>query len=75
MTAVVPLAWHECGTPTDVSAEVMLAALRLACSSSGNCYLAGQFCSASDNGKSGIAANGQKITCRPSGNRYKWEAS
>jgi hypothetical protein len=43
-------------------------------SSSGNCYLAGQFCSASDNGKSGIAANGQKITCRPSGNRYRWEA-
>jgi hypothetical protein len=44
-------------------------------SSSGNCYRAGQFCSASDNGKSGIAANGQKITCRPSGNRYRWEAS
>jgi len=44
-------------------------------SSSENCYQAGQFCSASDSGKSGIAANGQKITCRPSGNRHRWEAS
>jgi hypothetical protein len=44
-------------------------------SSSGNCYQAGQFCSASDSGKSGIAGNGQKIACKPSGNRYRWEAS
>jgi hypothetical protein len=34
MTVVVPLVWHECGMPTDVSAEVMLAALALARSSS-----------------------------------------
>ena len=33
MTVVVPSPWHVCGTPTDVSAEVMVAALALARSS------------------------------------------
>ena len=43
--------------------------------SGGNCYKAGQFCPTAYHGASGIASNGQSITCRPSGTRWKWQAS
>lgn len=41
-------------------------------SSSGHCYEAGEYCSAADHGKSGIAGNGEPIVCEDN-NGWRWE--
>ena len=41
--------------------------------SGGNCYRAGEFCRSSDHGASGIAGNGERITCILNGSRWRWE--
>ena len=40
---------------------------------SGHCYLPGQYCRKSDKGKSGVAGDGVKITCKKYKNGYRWE--
>jgi hypothetical protein len=42
--------------------------------SSGNCYKAGERCSNADHGMSGIAGNGEAITCKDN-NGWRWEPS
>lgn len=42
---------------------------------SGNCYRAGEFCPAADQGMSGVAGNGAAITCKSDGSRDRWLAS
>lgn len=42
--------------------------------SSGNCYSAGEFCSNADHGVSGVAGNGEAITCEDN-NGWRWEPS
>jgi hypothetical protein len=42
--------------------------------SSGNCYSAGEFCSDADHGLSGVAGDGQAITCEDN-NGWRWEPS
>jgi len=42
--------------------------------SSGNCYSAGEFCPSADHGLSGVAGNGEAITCRDN-NGWRWEPS
>jgi hypothetical protein len=42
--------------------------------SRGNCYKAGQFCPDAYHNQTGIDANGQAITCKPSGTVWKWLA-
>jgi hypothetical protein len=39
----------------------------------GNCYKAGELCRASDHGASGLAGDGQPITCE-NNNGWRWEA-
>ncbi|SOD75089.1 hypothetical protein SAMN05892883_4294 [Jatrophihabitans sp. GAS493] len=41
-------------------------------SNAGHCYKAGQFCRATDHGKSGTDANGRAIICRDN-NGWRWE--
>jgi hypothetical protein len=43
-------------------------------SSGGNCYEAGELCSAADHGLSGVAGNGEAITCEDN-NGWRWEPS
>jgi hypothetical protein len=40
----------------------------------GNCYTAGELCRASDHGASGLAGNGDSITCE-NNNGWRWEAA
>jgi hypothetical protein len=42
--------------------------------SGGNCYRAGEYCRTADRGASGIAGNGERITCE-NRNGWRWEAS
>jgi hypothetical protein len=42
-------------------------------SAKGHCYAPGEFCRKSDLGKSGVAADGAKITCKYHDGRYRWE--
>jgi hypothetical protein len=39
---------------------------------SGHCYLPGEYCRKSDKGKSGVAGNGTKITCKKYKSGYRW---
>lgn len=39
---------------------------------SGNCYQAGEFCSAADHGLTGVAGNGEAIACE-NNNGWRWE--
>ena len=39
---------------------------------SGNCYLAGEFCSNADHGLSGTTASGEAIVCEDN-NGWRWE--
>ena len=41
-------------------------------SSGGNCYRAGEFCSAADHGLTGVAGNGETITCEDN-DGWRWE--
>lgn len=41
---------------------------------SGNCYEPGEYCRESDHGKSGIAGDGESITCEDN-NGWRWEPS
>ncbi|HZD66860.1 MAG TPA: hypothetical protein VE152_12240 [Acidimicrobiales bacterium] len=41
--------------------------------SGGNCYEPGEYCRSSDHGASGVAGDGQRITCVDS-NGWRWEA-
>jgi hypothetical protein len=41
--------------------------------SSGHCYLPGEYCRKSDYGKSGVAGDGAKITCKKYKNAYRWQ--
>jgi hypothetical protein len=43
-------------------------------SNAGNCYNAGQFCRDADHGRSGIAGNGDAITCQDK-NGWRWLAA
>jgi hypothetical protein len=43
-------------------------------SNSGTCYRPGEFCRNSDHGVSGVAGNGENITCRDN-NGWRWEPS
>jgi hypothetical protein len=40
---------------------------------SGHCYLPGQYCRKSDQGKSGMAGDGAKIVCKKYKQGYRWE--
>jgi cytoskeletal protein RodZ len=42
--------------------------------SSGNCYEAGEYCPKADHGSSGIAGNGESITCEDN-DGWRWEPS
>jgi hypothetical protein len=42
--------------------------------SGGNCYEAGEYCRNSDHGSSGVAGDGDAITCEDN-NGWRWEAS
>ena len=39
----------------------------------GHCYEPGEYCRKSDLGKSGLAGDGAKITCKYSDGRYRWQ--
>jgi hypothetical protein len=41
--------------------------------SGGSCYKAGEFCPKADAGMSGVAGDGEGITCEASGSRWRWE--
>ena len=38
----------------------------------GHCYEPGEYCRKSDLGKSGVAGDGAKITCKYTDGRYRW---
>jgi hypothetical protein len=40
--------------------------------SSGNCYKAGEFCSAADHDETGVAGNGEAIKCEDN-DGWRWE--
>jgi hypothetical protein len=40
---------------------------------SGNCYEPGEFCSAAEHGETGVAGDGNTITCLASGSYWRWE--
>jgi len=40
---------------------------------SGNCYERGEFCSEAEHGETGVAGNGETITCRQVGSYWRWE--
>jgi hypothetical protein len=42
--------------------------------SGGNCYRAGELCPAKDHGRSGVAGNGEAITCE-NNNGWRWESA
>jgi hypothetical protein len=39
---------------------------------SGNCYERGEFCSAAEHGESGVAGDGEAITCKQDGSYWRW---
>jgi hypothetical protein len=41
-------------------------------SAKGHCYEPGEYCRKSDLGKSGVAGDGAKITCKYTDGRYRW---
>ena len=43
--------------------------------SGGNCYRAGEYCRTADHARSGIAGNGERITCENVNGTWRWEAS
>jgi hypothetical protein len=43
--------------------------------SSGNCYRAGEYCSAAEHGTTGIAGDSAHIACVLAGSRWRWEAA
>jgi hypothetical protein len=40
---------------------------------SGNCYKRGEFCSEAEHGETGVAGDGETITCEPVGSYWRWE--
>jgi hypothetical protein len=40
---------------------------------SGNCYKRGEFCSEPEHGETGVAGNGETITCKQVGSYWRWE--
>jgi hypothetical protein len=51
---------------------VAAVAIGMPLSDSGGCYQAGEFCRSSDHGVSGVAGNGEAITCEDN-DGWRWE--
>jgi phosphatidylserine/phosphatidylglycerophosphate/cardiolipin synthase-like enzyme len=70
-------AWHSStSTVPSGGSSVTTTAPAGACSpktSGGNCYSAGEFCSAAEHGESGIAKDGESIVCEQNGSYWRWE--
>ena len=61
-------------TTIPVTAAPATAARCYPLTNSGGCYEPGEFCRTSDHGASGVAGDGEKVTCRDN-NGWRWEPS